>query len=158
MKMSSKIAIAALCAAAAAAAPATAQNVNGRPNYGEVTLRSGFTPDPYVVNVQAGGNLDAARQVDSSCRGSITNAPDYRLSFDAGNLPLIISVASSADTTLVINAPNGRFYCDDDGGDGLNPSIRFDAPQSGRYEIWVGTFSPGSTQPAQLTISELGSR
>lgn len=78
--------------------------------------------------------------------------------FEAGQLLLIISVASSADTTLVINARNGDWYCNDDGGNGFNPSIEFPAPLTGNYEIWVGTFGAVSLAPAQLNISELYSR
>ena len=123
----------------AAAVPASAQNTNATPNYGTLNLRSGFTPDPSVVRVQSGGSLDA-RTIDSSCAGFITAAPDVRLVYSAGSLPLIISVASGADTTLVVNGPDGRWYCDDDGGvNGMNPSVRFNHPASGRYEIWVGT-------------------
>ena len=95
------------------------------------------------------------------CRGFISNAPDVRLNFVAGSsLPLIISVNSRADTTLVINGPDGRWHCDDDSGRlGMNPSLRFDNVQSGRYEIWVGTYGQRSViAPAQLHISELTSQ
>lgn len=158
MKTIRKIALAALLAAAAAL-PAGAQDFNARPNYGEVTLRTGFTPDPRVVPLRAGGDRNA-QQLSNACRGFITNAPDVRLHFTGGgNLPLILSVASGSDTTLVVNAPDGSFYCDDDGGvNGLNPAVRFNSPQSGRYEIWVGTYSSGATQPASLHISEVVSQ
>lgn len=140
------------------AAPATAQDVNADPNYGTVSLVSGFTPDPRVVAVRSGGSINAER-IAGSCRGFISGAPDVRLIYEAGSLPLIISVASRADTTLVVNAPDGRWYCDDDGGvSGLNPMVRFASPQSGRYEIWVGTYGNSSLQPAELHISELRSQ
>jgi hypothetical protein len=140
---------------AVSASTALAQDFNANPNYATLSLSGGFTPDPSVVNLAAGGNLNASG-ISSSCRGFITNAPDVRLNWSSGSLPLIISVASGADTTLVVNAPDGSWYCDDDGGaNGLNPAIRFNSPQSGRYEIWVGTYSSGATQPAQLHISEL---
>jgi hypothetical protein len=144
---------------AISASTAVAQNYNANPNYGTHNLTTGFTPDPYVVPLRAGGNL-AAQNLSSSCRGYITDAPDVRLNFQGGsNLPLIISVASGADTTLVVNGPDGQWYCDDDGGvNGMNPSVRFNSPQTGRYEVWVGTYSSGSTQPAQLNISELYSQ
>ena len=59
----------------------------------------------------------------------------------------------------MVNAPDGSWYCDDDGGvNGMNPSIRFNRPASGRYEIWVGTYGSATTQPAQLHISEVGSQ
>ena len=142
----------------AAAVPASAQNMNATPNYGTLNLRSGFTPDPSVVRVQSGGSLDA-RTIDSSCAGFITAAPDVRLVYSAGSLPLIISVASGADTTLVVNGPDGRWYCDDDGGvNGMNPSVRFNHPASGRYEIWVGTYGRAALRDARLNISELTSQ
>lgn len=150
---------AAAAAATLAAVPASAQNVNANPNYGTVNLSGGFTPDPYAINLQSGGSINAQNAISSSCRGFISNAPDVRLNFSPGSLPLIISVASGADTTLVVNAPNGRWYCDDDGGvNGLNPMVRFNSPMSGRYEIWVGTYGNASLQGAQLQISELYSQ
>jgi hypothetical protein len=151
--------VAALAACALAALPAAAQDINADPNYGTINLTSGFTPDPQVISLQSGGQINAER-VSSSCRGFISGAPDVRLVFSAGNtLPLIVSVNSNADTTLVINAPDGSWYCDDDGGNrGLNPSIRWNRPMSGRYEIWVGTYGNASLQPADLHISELYSQ
>lgn len=148
--------IAAAALAATAFIPASAQDINAAPNYGTVNLRTGFTPDPHVVQVQSGGNIDAQR-ISANCLGFISNAPDVRLNFVGGsNLPLVISAASGADTTLVINAPDGRWYCDDDGGaNGLNPGIRFNNPMSGRYEIWVGTYGGPSNHAARLEISEL---
>lgn len=147
-----------LLAVSVAAPQAQAQDINGRPNYGTVNLRSGFTPDPQVTAVQSGGNINAER-LGSGCRGYISGSPDKRLVYNSGSYPLIISVDSRADTTLVVNAPDGRWYCDDDGGaNGLNPALRFDNPQSGRYEIWVGTYGSSRLQPARLHISEVASQ
>lgn len=150
--------LAAAAAFAGAACPAIAQDFNAAPNFGTLNLSGGFTPDPQVVSVRSGGSLNA-ESLSSSCRGFISNAPDVRLNYNPGSLPLIISVRSNADTTLVINAPDGSWYCDDDGGNqGLNPSITFNSKQSGRYEIWVGTYGNSSMQPAELHISELYSQ
>ena len=149
-----------LVAASVAAAPtASAQDFNRNPNYGTVQLREGFPQDPNVTNVSAGGSLNAQR-IDGSCLGFISEAPDKRLVYEtSGRLPLIISVESRADTTLVVNAPDGSWYCDDDGGEnGLNPSVRFNNPSSGRYEIWVGTYSSGRLEASRLHISELRSQ
>jgi hypothetical protein len=151
-------AFAALSAAALAALPAAAQDFNADPNYGVVNLRAGFEPDPQVIGLRSGGQINA-QSVSNSCRGFISSAPDVRLVYTSGSLPLIISVRASADTTLVVNGPDGSWYCDDDGGnEGLNPSIRFNRPSSGRYEIWVGTYGNASLQPAELYISELTSQ
>lgn len=143
-------------AAVATAGVAAAQNYSLNPAYGTVNLTAGFTPDPHVVNVASGGRNDASQTVSSSCRGFIAEAPDVRLNYRAGSFPLILSVNSSADTTLVVNGPDGSWYCDDDGGEqGLNPSLRFNSPQSGQYDIWIGTYGNASNQAAQLHISEL---
>lgn len=152
------IAAGAALAAVALTGAASAQDFNANPNYGTVNLTSGFTPDPYVVNVQSGGSLNA-QGISQSCRGFISNAPDVRLVYSSGNLPLIISVNSSTDTTLVVNAPDGSWYCsDDEGVNGMNPMVRFNNPQGGRYEIWIGTYGSSSLAPAQLHISELYSQ
>lgn len=127
-------------------------------NYGSVALQAGFTPDPQVLSLRAGGTVNA-QTVSSSCSGFVSRSPDLELSYSPGSLPLIISVDSSADTTLVINGPDGRYYCDDDGGEsGGNPSIRFDRPGAGTYDIWVGTYRSGQSQPASLYVSEVNSR
>lgn len=149
------IAAGAALAAIATAGVATAQNYSLNPTYGTANLNAGFSPDPYVVNVQSGGSINASN-VSSSCRGFIANAPDVRLNYSSGSFPLIISANSSADTTLVINAPDGSWYCsDDEGANGMNPSVRWNSPRSGQYDIWIGTYGSASLQPAQLHISEL---
>lgn len=137
---------------------AAAQNISLNPIYGSITLSAGFSPDPHVVRLSAGGSNDA-RSVNRNCRGFISDAPDYRLHYTAGTiLPLIISTQSSADTTLVINGPDGQWYCDDDSGSSLNASIRFTRGLSGQYDIWVGTYSSDGLQSAELHISELHSQ
>ena len=147
-----------IAAAALTGAPAAAQNYDAAPNYGTVELTSGFLPDPRVVAVSSGGEINAS-SIDASCQGFVSDAPDVRLIYHAGSLPLIISVASRADTTLVVNAPDGSWHCDDDSGvNGLNPMIRFDKPASGRYEIWVGTYGSATLERARLHISELASQ
>ena len=146
-----------LAAAAAISTTASAQpNFNANPSFGTINLSAGFSPDPRVIAVTAGGRL-SAQSIDPSCRGSVANAPDVRLNYEAGNsLPLIISVDSSADTTLAVNGPDGSWYCDDD-TNGANPVVRFNSPQSGRYDIYVGHYQEGSRIPARLHISEVTS-
>jgi hypothetical protein len=127
------------------------------PAYGTVDLVSGFEPDPHVQPIQAGGDIDAS-VLGGNCVGWIARAPDYRLNWTAGSgaLPLVFSVASDSDTTLVINDAEGNWICDDDGGNsGFNPAITFSNPVSGQYDIWVGTYAQGGLRPSTLHISEL---
>lgn len=124
-------------------------------NYGSVELQGGFSPDPYVVELVAGGEISAETGADSSCRGYVTAAPDFELTFEPGDLSLFISAVSDDDTTLVINTPDGEWICNDDNS-GFNPGVEFVDPTAGVYDIWVGTYSMGPGAPARLEISELG--
>ncbi|MBL8531565.1 MAG: peptidase S1 [Hyphomonadaceae bacterium] len=131
------------------------------PTYGAVDLVSGFLPDPHTIDILAGGELDARALGVPGCVGSIARAPDYRVNWTAGSgqLPLIFSVNSGADTTLVINDPHDNWVCDDDGGEqGLNPSVRFVSPVSGQYDVWVGTYAAGQLQQSTLHVSEVESQ
>ncbi|MFN5083178.1 peptidase S1 [Brevundimonas sp.] len=141
-------------ALAALAGTAVAQDYSLNAISGSVTLNAGFDPDPYRISVTPGGSIEAQSAVSSSCRGYISNAPDFELTYNAGNWPLLIKVEASADTTLVINGPDGQWYCDDDGGDGTNPLVRFGNPRSGTYDIWIGTYS-GGLSSGTLLITEL---
>ena len=124
------------------------------PTYGSATLTAGFSPDPYQIAVVSGGNVDASGVLGSPCMGLVASAPDYRLFYTSGQYRLRLFVSSSADTTLVVNAPDGRWYCDDDSGGNLNPLLDFSGPLSGQYDIWVGSFTSGSGQQANLVITE----
>lgn len=153
--------MAAISAALFCAAAAGAQDYSQRPTYGTVNLASGFTPDPYTRDLESGGPINAAERSGGECQGYIANAPDFRLNWRAGDgsLPLVFSVVSNTDTTLVVNGPDGRWYCDDDGGNnGLNPSLVFRRPASGQYDIWVGTYGRAALAGARLEISELYSQ
>ena len=134
---------------------AAAQDLSSLPTSGDASLSAGFTPDPYRVRLQTGGLIDASQTRGPDCDGFIAEAPDFDLFYNAGTLPLIIAVNAEVDTTLVINAPDGSWHCDDDSGGGLNPSIRFSGPLSGLYDIWIGTYADASREEATLSISEL---
>jgi hypothetical protein len=128
-------------------------DLSASPVYGDITLSSGFTPDPYTLSLTPGGSNDAST-VDASCAGQVGSAPDVDLYYTSGSLPLYIYVESGDDTTLVINTPDGDWICDDDSGVGLNPGVSFKAPGSGRYDIWVGRFGDAAGS-ATLRISEV---
>jgi len=123
---------------------------------GGVYLSAGFTPDPMTLDLEIDGRIDAAEEIAPDCHGFIGGpTPDAALYYNAGSFPLIFSASSDQDMTLVVNAPDGNWYCDDDSGRGLNPSIRFGAPVSGNYDIWVGRYIGPGPAVARLSISEL---
>lgn len=124
--------------------------------FGELDLVSDFSPNPISVDIRAGGDIDANQAIGGNCVGWIARAPDYRMFFNPGRHPIRFSFISSADTTLVINIPNTDWYCDDDAGEGLNPSITLNQPIAGQYDIWVGTYVYDPSFPSgQLYIGEI---
>lgn len=151
-------AVLSLAGAAHSQTPEPQPNPAATPSFGAISLSSGFAPDPHVIPVVSGGAI-AARSVGANCTGHVSRAPDVKLTFTSGTMPLIISVASQSDTTLVIQAPDGGWHCNDDGGvNGGNPSIRWNTPQSGVYAIWVGSYRAGVNTRGNLHISEVRSQ
>lgn len=139
------------------AAPAYAQQLNSGANgrYGQVSLRAGFTPDPHESSVTAGGAFDAST-VGESCVGYVDTRASFSLRYRAGEFPLYIGATSDADTTILVRAPDGSWYCDDDSGGNLNPLLSWESPASGRYQIWVGRYgAQAETTAAVLSISEV---
>ncbi|MDB5411946.1 MAG: peptidase and chymotrypsin/Hap [Rubritepida sp.] len=138
------------------AGPALAQDFNQRPTFGTMELTTNFQPDPRSIDVTAGGPINSER-LGHGCTGSVANAPDVRIQYQAGTLPFYVSVQSSADTTLVVNLPDGTWLCNDDLND-LNPGIVIARPASGQYDVWIGVFGGGSGIPARLMVSEIPPR
>lgn len=127
-------------------------NIELEPNYGSVNLRVGFTPDPYTKAILAGGAVPASGAKDG-CEGQVSAAPDFQVFYEAGDADLTFLAEADSDTTLLINTPNGRFYCDDDSGGGVNPKVKITNPQSGRYDVWVGTYGEDMVQ-STLKVTE----
>jgi hypothetical protein len=125
-------------------------DISLEPTYGDVRLKAGFLPDPHKVKVVAGGKQ---RTKLGGVRAYVAKAPDVKLHYKAGDFVLTIYVRSEGDTTLLINRPDGTWVADDDGDGFPNPRIRFGNPQSGRYDIYVGTVGP-ETVAATLFITE----
>jgi len=149
--------LALLATAAAIALPAAAQaqslDYTLPSNFGSQNVTAGFLPDPIAVSIAAGGSVNAGQI--GGCAGYVSQNPDYEINYSAGGYALTFYVESGADTTLVINAPDARYYCNDD-TNGLNPQVRFANPQSGVYDIWVGTYSSSAGFPqSTLYITEL---
>lgn len=145
---------AAIAAVALLAGPAVAQDYNLDPTFGHLNLVTGYVPDPAVIPMIAGGTIDAS-SLGGECVGFIANEPDFRVNYEAGtDFPLIISAVSDADTTLVVNAADGTWHCNDDSNE-LNPAVTFASPMTGQYDIWVGVYGEATTAPAGLYISEV---
>lgn len=145
-------------AALMVSAPAIAQDLFAEPNSATIVLEANFAEDPTKADVISGGEIDVSTVVEG-CNGYISDAPDVRLNFSTYDspaaFPLYIYALSEEDTTLLINAPDGSWYCNDDGNSGTNPSIVFGPAMEGDYEIWVGSYEEGTYHEAQVGISEI---
>jgi hypothetical protein len=135
--------------------PALAQNTEAPPTFGEVSLSSGFTPDPYRIELNAGGEINASQSLGSNCTGFIAGPPDVNLHYNATSFPLVMSVSARSDTSLIIKGPDNRWYCDDGVADGSSPSVHVATPVSGTYSVWVGAYNGTKSTTATLSISEL---
>jgi hypothetical protein len=131
---------------------ANAPDINLPPTYGTINLKAGFLPDPATKVVTAGGGIKTNL---GGVNAYVAKAPDVKLFYTKGNFALTFHVKSEKDTTLLINLPNGTWVANDDGAGFPNPQIKLAQPLSGRYDIYVGTFSPQLIPGATLYITEL---
>jgi S1-C subfamily serine protease len=86
--------------------------------------------------------------------------PDYGIVYSgAGPYSLSLFAEGEQDSTLIVEDPKGRWYCNDDysSATGHNPGLVLDHPVDGYYRIWVGTYA--ATEPNQtvnLIVTERG--
>lgn len=126
------------------------------PTYGRETLEEGFLPDPYAIDVVAGGPIELS--MGECTYGYVADAPDFDLYYETtGGSNLYIYALSEDDTTLLINTPDGNWVCNDDGHFDGNPLIVIPAGEGGLYDIWVGSYN-GDGSGATLYISEIDPR
>jgi hypothetical protein len=135
--------------------PAATLNFSLPPNYGSTALTAGFLPDPFAVGITSGGPVNVS-YLGGICRGFATSAPDFSVNYTAGASSLLrFYFIGNGDSTLIINGPNGTYFCNDDSFGTLNPTIDFNNPTSGRYDIWIGSYSSGTFIPGTLYVTEI---
>lgn len=145
---------AALAVALLASAPALAcPEWSAAPNYGSASLAAGFLPDPFTVDLEAGGDQSLSGCLGGGFTGYVTSAPDFDLTWSGASAQLTIAVESGSDTVLLVNDPNGTWLFSDDYR-GLDAGIVIANPVPGLYNIWVGTYDAGTIPPARLVVTE----
>lgn len=124
------------------------------PVYGSTTLTSGFVPDPFSVGITSGGPANVA-YLGGGCSGYATSAPSFSVNYTAGAFPLLrFYFIGNGDTTMIVNTPGGSYICVDDSFGTLNPTIDFNSPASGRYDIWIASFAEGGAFTGTLYVTE----
>ena len=126
-------------------------------NFGQTTLRAGFEPDPFVLPMDAGGDIDVTTlNLGSECIGYATAQPDFRIQWSGSSEALrffFTSEIANGDAGLIINDPQGTWYCNDDWSNTYDPLIDIPNPLEGQYDIWVPTYT-GETIPGTFYITE----
>ena len=127
-----------------------------RTAFGGTTLHAGFFQFR-VPRITAGGRRALANCFGNNWRGFTITRPDYRLNYQ-GNSPsgrITFSLSSNAtDTVLLINAPDGQWYFNDDSNNSFNSQLSFSPALQGQYDIWAGSFNRSSNNAATLWITE----
>lgn len=124
------------------------------PTYGSTALTSGFVPDPFTVGITGGGNANVS-YLGGGCTGFATSAPSFSVNYTAGAFPTLrFYFIGNVDSTMVINTPGGSYVCVDDSFGTLHPTIDFNSPASGRYDIWIGSFAQGTSVGGTLYVTE----
>lgn len=131
-------------------------NTKAEPSYGQVNLEPSFATQS--IEISAGGDVDLFSFNMQGCVGYTASAPDVQLNWSGDNNALFMHFEaqnSGDDATLIIGAPNGQWYCNDDAGmSTLNPGIALKKAPAGIYNIWVGTYSQGQSVNGVLQVSE----
>ncbi len=125
-----------------------------------LTLSSGFNPDPNLTqNVAYAGSLAVdVSYLGGGCTGYAMTNPSFQVSWSGGGdlLRFFFIPPDGADTTMVVRAPNGQWYCNDDSFSTIHPSVTFTGPSNGAYLVWIGAFSGGGTGGAgDLYVTEV---
>lgn len=139
-KLSLRAAIAAIfltvCVAAATACPVITAGHQSM-SHTAVGLYS-----PVAYSIVAGGNINLANCRDLPGIGYVIQSPDFSMLYQSDMAyELELRTEGSCDTVLLVNSGSANWYFDDDSGSNYNGRIRITNPSSGRYDIWVGTYS-----------------
>ncbi len=140
----------------AGSAAAQGLHAAGAPRYGRQQLAPGFAPDPASFSAQSGGDVDVkSLRLGDNCLGYAAGAPDFVIELAAAFDRITFLIASEADTTLIMQRPNGSWACNDD-SNGLNPALVFFQAAAGDYRIWIGSYAEEAYDEAALFVSTAG--
>lgn len=90
------------------------------------------------------------------CAGYIDEEPDVSFELEAEGNHLRIYFEGDADSTLVVQLPDGSILCNDDAvvGDNLNPLVDITDPPSGEYHVFVGRVQLDAPVSGELIVIE----
>ncbi len=140
--------VAALCSAQ------TDLNPAGDPRYGSHVLAPGFAPSPFTRDALSGGDIEVkSLHLGDNCLGYAARDPDFLIELAGEFNRITFLIASSEDSTLIMNLPNRSWACNDD-ANGLNPALVLHNAPPGPYRLWIGSYSAETYDESVLYISE----
>lgn len=126
-------------------------NVGAEPSVGRIAFGPDTLIDPRVI-FDIRPSQSEAYGMGDGCAGFITpDQPDLVIDTSEGLPQLMVYMVSDADGTLVVAAPDGRLYCNDD-FEQLNPGVMIPNPLPGAYSVFAGSYS-GSGGMATLGVT-----
>ena len=130
-------------------APGSRLDPDAPPLFGSASLESGFSPDPYRAEVEAGGSVDTA-EFSPAC-GFTSYHPAFALDWQGDDtepfLRIFFTPDDEAATTLLVHTPDGEWLCEDDS------VLDLPSAPSGEYVIWVGNQEEGTPLEGRLSIT-----
>lgn len=121
--------------------------------YLTVDLGGGFALDPFFVSVNGGGPVDAST-FDDACMGWVSERPVVQLNWSGTAAFAEAFIYSDHNPSLVIEAPDGSFICNDNTNDMLlDPTIEVANPVTGTYNIWIGNIDNQGLIPTVLVLT-----
>jgi hypothetical protein len=129
-------------------------------NFGTISLMPGFDTAKASLSGYTGGSYSlsviANRDANNkACIGFADPTPDHIIVLQKDFSNLKISVDSNgSDTTLLVQAPNGKIYCGDDSGKRKDASVALSQLKAGNYKVWVGTFNSGTKLNYTLSVQQ----
>jgi hypothetical protein len=107
----------------------------------------------FEVAVSLSGTASAYDIAGGECTGQIDpSRPDIVLNLGAAEESLAIGVVSDVDTTLVVQAPDGQVYCNDDTY-GFDPEVSLTNAMAGDWAVWAGVYSGTGGESAVIEVS-----
>ncbi len=125
------------------------------PGFGSVTVTPDELSEPYFTEMTSGGSVDVT-YLGENCVGFAATNPDFRiqLSEDMTSLNILFFAGDeNSDTTLIVNAPDGEWHCNDDLDlDSLDPGMMLDIAPAGQYDVWVGSYNRNDSVSGVLAL------
>jgi hypothetical protein len=132
------------------------------PDQGSAEVGGDFEPDPLVIPMIAGGNLDIAAvnpaiDTRSHCLGYLDATPDFAFNLVTPLTYLrlfFLADDPAGDATLIVRAADGQWFCNDDSFDAVHPTISLVGVQAGTYQLWLGSYGASESIPGALYITQ----